>query len=54
MSSRTESVTKLTLFSGLLGLLVTLRGIVDRRDIIALGGIILITCHISAIVRLAK
>jgi len=54
MSSKTEPVFKLILFTGLLGVLITLWGVIDRRDILALGGIILIACCINAIARLVK
>ncbi len=54
MSQKTEPVFKLLLSVGFIGILVTLFGIIDRRDILALAGAILIACAINAIARLVK
>ena len=54
MSSRTEPVLKLILFTGLGGLFVTIFGIVFGRDLLAVGGIFLIVSCIHAITRLVK
>ena len=54
MSQKTEPVFKLVLFVGLIGIIVTLLGIFDRRDVLALGGMILIASSLHAIARLVK
>lgn len=54
MSQKTEPVFKLILSIGLVGILITLFGIIDRRDILALAGTILIACCVNAIARLVK
>jgi hypothetical protein len=54
MSQKTEPVFKLVLSVGLIGVFVTMLGIIDRRDILALGGMILIASSLHAIARLVK
>ena len=51
MNQKTEPVFKLILFFGFFGILLTLWGLADRRDIIALAGTILIATCMSAIAR---
>ena len=54
MNQKTEPVLKLILSFGLVGILLIVWGITDRRDILALSGAILIATCISAIARLVK
>ena len=54
MNSKTAPVFNLILSAGFFGVLITIWGAYYDRDILALGGIILIACCISAIARLGK
>jgi len=54
MSQKTEPVFKLVLSVGLVGVIVTLLGIIDRRDVLALGGMILVASSLHAVARLVK
>jgi hypothetical protein len=54
MSQKTEPVFKLILSFGLLGILLILWGIADRRDLLALSGAILIATSLNSIARLVK
>lgn len=50
----TEPVLKLVLFTGLGGVFVTIIGITWQRDLLAVGGILLVASCIHAIARLVK
>jgi hypothetical protein len=51
---KTQPVFTLVLFSGLVGLAVTVIGIAFDRDLLALGGLFLVAACLHAIVRLVK
>jgi hypothetical protein len=54
MNQATDPVFKLILSVGLGGILLLIFGILDRRDLLALAGAILIASSISTIARLVK
>ena len=54
MNSKTDPVFKLILSVGLVGSVITLWAISGNRDILALGGIVLIATCVHAIARLVK
>jgi hypothetical protein len=54
MISKTAPVFNLILSAGVFGVLITIWGAYFGRDILTLGGFILIACCISAIARLVK
>ncbi len=54
MSHKTEPVFTVLLAVGLIGILMIIWGIVDRRDLLALGGTILVASSVTAIARLVK
>lgn len=54
MSQKTEPVFTVLLAVGLIGILMIIWGIIDRRDLLALGGTVLVASSVTAIARLVK